>query len=169
MDSNFNIRKADVTDAKAIAKVHVDSWRTTYANIVPDDYLTNLSYESREQNWQKTIPNGGVFVAENNAGDIVGFASGGKERSGKYIGFEGELYAIYILQEYQGSGIGRALVTAIVEEIKRMGWNSMLILVLKDNHACQFYETLGAKKLDTVDIHIAGRKLAEIVYGLEDI
>lgn len=42
-------------------------------------------------------------------------------------------------------------------------------LVLKDNSACQFYETLGAKKLDTVDIHIAGRKLAETIYGLEDI
>jgi len=59
MDSKFNIRQADIADAKAIAKVHVDSWRTTYANIVPDDYLTNLSYESREHNWQKTIPNGG--------------------------------------------------------------------------------------------------------------
>jgi len=117
---------------------------------------------------KKLFQMGGV-VAENDAGDIVGFASGGKERSGKYIGFEGELYAIYILKEYQGHGIGRALVTAIAEEIKRMGWTSMLILVLKDNNACQFYETLGAKKLDTVDIHIAGKKLFEDVYGLEDI
>ncbi|GHH98705.1 hypothetical protein AM1BK_22480 [Neobacillus kokaensis] len=31
----------------------------------------------------------------NNEGEIVGFSSGGKERSGKYNGFDGELYAIY--------------------------------------------------------------------------
>lgn len=50
MDKNFKIRKAVASDAKGIAKVHVYSWRTTYANIVPDEYLTNLSYENREQN-----------------------------------------------------------------------------------------------------------------------
>jgi len=29
------IRKAVLADAKGIAKVHVDSWRTTYANLLP--------------------------------------------------------------------------------------------------------------------------------------
>ncbi|MFJ7661235.1 GNAT family N-acetyltransferase [Lysinibacillus sp. NPDC097162] len=96
MDKNFKIRKAIEPDAKAIAKVHVDSWRTTYANIVPDEYLINLSYENREQLWIKNISNDAVFVAENNEGQIIGFSSGGKERSGKYIEFEGELYAIYL-------------------------------------------------------------------------
>ena len=43
------IREASPTDAAAIARVHVDSWRTTYAGIVPADYLANLSYTRREQ------------------------------------------------------------------------------------------------------------------------
>ncbi|MFJ5764413.1 GNAT family N-acetyltransferase [Lysinibacillus sp. NPDC093210] len=169
MDKNFKIRKATESDAKGIAKVHVDSWRTTYANIVPDEYLMDLSYENRELLWRKNISNDAIFVAENNEGDILGFSSGGKERSGKYIGFEGELYAIYLLKEYQGQGIGRALVTAIVEEIKGMGLCSMLVLVLKDNSSRRFYEALGGKKIDTVEILIAGKKLAELVYGWEDI
>lgn len=38
----ITIRKAVLTDAEGIAKVHVDSWKTTYANIVPDEYLDNL-------------------------------------------------------------------------------------------------------------------------------
>jgi hypothetical protein len=39
MDNGFmKIRKAVLTDAKGIAKVHVDSWKTTYDNIVPDQY-----------------------------------------------------------------------------------------------------------------------------------
>ena len=58
------IRKADLADTKGIAKVHVDSWRTTYANILPDEYLNSLYYESREQIWMNNIPNGSVYVGE---------------------------------------------------------------------------------------------------------
>ena len=50
------IREANLDDAKGIAKVHVDSWRTTYKNIIPDEYLNNLSYEKREQLWTNNIP-----------------------------------------------------------------------------------------------------------------
>lgn len=45
----------------------------------------------------------------------------------------------------------------------------MLVLVLKDNPSRHFYETLGGKMIDTVEIQIAGKKLAELVYGWEDI
>ncbi|WP_409292868.1 GNAT family N-acetyltransferase [Peribacillus sp. SCS-37] len=170
MDNGFiKIRKADLTDTKGIAKVHVECWKTTYVNIVPDEYLNNLTYESREGIWINNIPNSGVYVAENDEGEIVGFSSGGKERSGKYNGFNGQLYAIYILKEYQGQGIGKALVKPIIDEIKGMGLNSMLVLVLKDNISRLFYEALGGKKIDTVEVQIAGKKLSEIVYGWEDI
>ncbi|WBL13120.1 GNAT family N-acetyltransferase [Sutcliffiella sp. NC1] len=165
----FKIRRANMDDAKGISKVHVDSWKTTYANIVPKEYLKNLSYESREQLWLNNIPNGGVYVAENSEGDIVGFSSGGKERSGKYNGFNGELYAIYILKEYQGQGVGKALITPIIDEIIGMGLHSMLVLVLNDNSSRLFYERLGGKLLDVVEVEIAGKKLSELVYGWEDI
>ncbi len=59
-NGNMNIRKAVLSDAKGIAKVHVDCWKTTYKYIVSDQYLNNLTYESREQLWKNNIPNGGV-------------------------------------------------------------------------------------------------------------
>ncbi|MBE4909767.1 GNAT family N-acetyltransferase [Bacillus luteolus] len=164
----MKIRKAILKDAKAIAKVHVDSWRTTYANIFPADFLDDLSYESREQLWLQGIPDGIVYVAEDNSGEIVGFISGGKERSGKYDGFDGELYAIYILEDYQGKGIGKALVKPLIKDLKEIGLNAMLVLVLEDNPACSFYEALGGKKLDTMEVEIAGKKIKEAVYGWED-
>jgi ribosomal protein S18 acetylase RimI-like enzyme len=165
----FDIRKAVINDAKGISKVHVDSWKTTYKNIVSDEYLTNLTYENREQIWLHNIPNGGVYVAENSKGEIVGFSSGGKERSGKYTGFDGELYAIYILKEYQGLGIGKALVKPIIDEMKSKDLKSMIVLVLEDNNSRLFYEALGAKKIDVIEIEISGKKLSELVYGWEDI
>ncbi|RHW43430.1 GNAT family N-acetyltransferase [Neobacillus notoginsengisoli] len=170
MDNGFiKIRKAVLSDTKGIANVHVESWKTTYANIVSDQYLNNLTYKSREQIWKNNFPNSGLYVAENNKGEIVGFSSGGKERSGKYNGFDGELHAIYILKEYQGQGIGKALLKPIIDEIKGMGLNSMLVLVLKDNVSRLFYEALGGKKIDSIEVQIAGKKLSELVYGWEDI
>jgi len=35
----MNIRKANSNDALGVAKVQVDSWKTTYKNIVPNEYL----------------------------------------------------------------------------------------------------------------------------------
>ncbi|WP_396126184.1 GNAT family N-acetyltransferase [Anaerobacillus sp. CMMVII] len=91
-------------------------------------------------------------MAENSEGEIVGFSSGGKERSGKYNGYNGELYAIYVLKEYQGQGYGKALVKPIIDEISGMGLNSMLVLVLEDNTSRLFYEALGGKNLDAVEV-----------------
>ncbi|MBP2242813.1 L-amino acid N-acyltransferase YncA [Cytobacillus eiseniae] len=165
----MEIRKGKMSDAKGIAKVHVDSWRTTYVNIVPDEYLKEMTYESREQLWNQLIPNGNVFVAEDNNGKIVGFASGGRERSNQYEDFNGELYAIYLLEEYQRKGIGKLLFMQIVKYIQELGYNTMIVLVLAENPSCLFYEALGGRKIDALEVEILGKKLVETVYGWEDI
>lgn len=96
MDNGFiKVRKAVLTDAKGIAKVHVDSWKTTYANIVPDEYLNNLSYKCREQMWTNTIPYGGVYVAESNEGIIVGFSKAVRKEAENIMGTMGS-YTPYI-------------------------------------------------------------------------
>jgi L-amino acid N-acyltransferase YncA len=165
----MNVREANIADANGIAKVHVDSWRTTYENIIPDEFLKNLSYERREQLWTNNIPKGNVFVAENDEGKIVGFSSGGKERSGKYKEYQGELSSIYILKEYQGQGIGKLLAKPVIKEIEKLGINTMLVLVLEDNNSRLFYEALGGKIIDKVEVEIAGKKLSELVYGWDNI
>jgi L-amino acid N-acyltransferase YncA len=165
----MNIRKAMPADVKGMAKVHVDSWRTTYKDMFPEEYLQSLSYESREELWNRAIPNGYVFVAENDQGDIVGFSSGGRERTGNYPGYEGELYAIYILQEYQGNGIGRKLVMPLIEVFKKERIHSMIVLVLDENPSKYFYQSLGAKEIDHLQDTIAGKEVTELVYGWKDL
>lgn len=165
----MKIRRATLPDAKGIAKVHVDSWRTTYAHIIPDEFLHNLSYERREQLWINIIPQGIVFVAENDERKIVGFADGGKERSGKYQYYDGELNAIYLLKEYQGQGIGTLLVKSVIHDLKQLGLKSLVVVVLEDNNSRLFYEELGGKCIDTLEVEFSGKKLKELVYGWDDI
>lgn len=167
------VRPAKIADAPAIARVNVDTWRTAYRTIVPADYLANFSYEKRESSWLEIISTAEnnahfVYVAENKSGKIVGFAAGGRERMGKYM-YQGELFAIYILEDYQRQGIGRKLVGCVAEKLADLDLNSLLVWVLGDNSACRFYEVLGGEKVDELQTSRAGVRLKEIAYGWTDI
>ena len=163
------IRKANIEDAAGITKVQVDSWRTTFKGIVPDDFLENLSYDKREPIWKRAVMENNLYIVEDENGHVIGFSVGGKERTGNYKSYSGEVYSIFILKEYQGTGIGRLLVKSVVEDLKKKKLNSMLIWVIEENPACQFYEALGGKEIDTREIEIGGKKLSEVAYGWDDI
>ncbi len=165
------VRPATIVDAPAIARVHVDSWRTTYRGIVPQHILDELKYEEREQLWRRALSPGSrsfVYVAEDESGQVVGFASGGPAREDA-PNHAGELYAIYLLQEHQGKGIGRWLFEAVVQELVNRGLNSMAIWVLADNPACGFYEAMGGRKVYERQEDIRGVMLQEVGYGWDDI
>ncbi|CAN7245001.1 N-acetyltransferase family protein [Rossellomorea sp. LjRoot5] len=133
----MHYRKAELQDAGSLAYVHVHSWRTTYRGIVSEDYLESLSIVEREKRWVSILSDAHyTYVCEKEDGEIIGFVSIGKERSGKY---EGELYAIYLLEDYQGKGIGKALFDIARGGLKNMGFNSMWIWVLKENPSKHFY------------------------------
>ena len=168
----MTVREARVGDAAAIARVHVDSWRTTYRGIVPDDYLAQLSYEAREQWWQRALTGADrrqfVYVAEDAGGEIVGFASGGPQRNGDPV-YTGELYTVYLLATHQGRGLGRALTRAVAERLAEAGMQAMLVWVLAANPACRFYEALGGHRLRTQPIRIGSTELEEVAYGWPDV
>jgi GNAT superfamily N-acetyltransferase len=166
-----HIRTAKVNDAAAIARVHVDSWRTTYKGVVPDDFLARLSYAQREQLWRQVLtePSGPsfVYVAEDERGKIVGFASGGPERTGDPI-YAGELYAIYLLAQHQGKGIGRQLAITLVSRLRQEGMTALLLWVLAENPSRKFYERLGGRPISEKTVIIGGVPLTEVAYGWWD-
>ena len=160
-------------DAGPIARVHVDTWRTTYAGIVPEEHLASLSYQERESRWDRILttdqPASSYFVAENDVGEVVGFASGGPERESNQAS-RGEIYAIYVLELYQGKGIGRRLVEAVAQRLQAEGFSSVLAWVLKDNRpARRFYESLGGEQVGRKKTAIGGTDHIELSYGWGDI
>jgi ribosomal protein S18 acetylase RimI-like enzyme len=169
---NLEIRTARIEDSPGIARVHVDSWRTTYRGIVPQDVLENLSYQQRQEIWQERLTNIAqrdcILVAQDNRGTILGFATGGEERTGKF-GFDGELYAIYLLEKHQRQGIGTRLTREIASCLFQNGFTSMLVWVLAGNPSRKFYQNLGGEKVAEQGITIGGADLSEIAYGWGDI
>ena len=169
----MRIRTAEPRDAGSLARVHVDSWRSTYAGILPDEFLAGLSYGDRESFWDQILrtarPTVSNFLVETGSGDVVGLASGGPERTGDET-YRGELYLVYLLEEHQRRGLGRRLVAAVARRLVEDGFGSMLLWVARDNHpACRFYEALGGEPVGSRTIDIAGTGVAEVAYGWQDV
>jgi GNAT superfamily N-acetyltransferase len=109
-----------------------------------------------------------VYVAEDAQGTIVGFASGGPERSGDPV-YTGELYAIYLLAQHQGKGMGRHLVISLVHRLLQEGMRGLLLWVLAANPARTFYERLGGQRVYEKTVTIDGVALLEVAYGWRDV
>jgi GNAT superfamily N-acetyltransferase len=166
------IRKARVDDAEAIGFVHVQTWKTTYAGIVSDDFLRKLDPARSTTGLRKALSNPEAddyhLVAETDAGRIVGIAWGGHNRD-DIPEYDSELYAIYVLEEYQGQGYGKALVRTLGERLLEKGYGSMIIWVLSENPSRGFYESLGGHYVQRRQVKIGEQLLDEVGYGWRDL
>jgi len=161
----MKIREATMQDAQGIGKVHVDSWRTTYKDIIPDSFLNNLSYEQRTELWKKNITrkDNYVLVVESELGEIVGFATA-STRETNDVPYSSDLTSIYLLEECQGKGIGKQLLKELFIFFKKKNHQSIFVEVLAENKTRYFYEYYGAEYVKTVQINIGGKVLEEFVY-----
>ncbi|MET8762462.1 GNAT family N-acetyltransferase [Lentzea sp. NPDC004782] len=131
----MTIRPAVLSDAAAVASVHVRSWQSAYRGLIPDEVLDNLSVDDRTAMWERVIPDGGVWVALD-GDDVVGFASAGPSRDDD-ASFE--LCAIYSLPSAWGRGLAEPLARAALGDEP-----DVIVWVLEDNkRARRFYERLG--------------------------
>lgn len=172
MSGEIIIREATVEDAGAIAEVHVTSWKTTYQDIFPPETLAELSVENRAVLWEESLSKPShiefLFVAENASGEVVGFAGGGQAHDG-IKGYEGELRVMYILESYQGIGIGRRLFNTIVNRLVESGFDSMLAWALTDNPHRKFYEKMGGEAIADRLYERGGKFYLAVGYGWKHI
>ncbi|MGD8406538.1 MAG: GNAT family N-acetyltransferase [Anaerolineales bacterium] len=168
----MKIRPAREKDAGAIASVHVDSWRSTYRDIIAPDYLASLSVDYHSERWLEILRRQNakncVFVAEKKDKQIIGFASGGPQRDPQ-LNYDGELYAIYVLETAQRHGLGTRLTHAVGDYLVTNGFENMLVWVLEDNPFRLFYEALGGEYVSKKTITIDEQELIEVAYGWRNL
>ena len=158
------IRFATEEDAGPISHVHVESWRSTYKGVVPDEYLAGLDESARTANWREWIASGvPAFVALQDD-VVVGFISGGPIRD-PIDDYEAELFTIYLLQDVQRGGIGTALLKRLASRLEDDGFKNMAVWVLEDNRSSSFYERSGAIRISSKEVEIGGALLPVVAYG----
>lgn len=126
-----------------------------------------MSYREREDLWKKILLNDKVWIVENDDSDIVGFVHGGIKRTSQYEQFQGEIYALHILKDYQNLGLGRMLIRTLLDDLKEHNISSLMISVFEEDTHCTFYENLGAERVDCIDVEFDGQIIKEAVYGWE--
>ena len=146
------VRAARLDDAEAIADAHVRGWLATYRGLVPDRVLDDLSVERRAAAWLDTIaagmaadaPVGRTWVVEDD-GIVQGFASTGSMRAQpNELEGAGEVFAIYLVPEAIGRGLGRRLFTHAVDDLRARRLEPVVVWVFEANAgARRFYEAAG--------------------------
>jgi len=167
------IRRARLQDARTIARIEVETWRTTYAGMLPDRVLLRMSTERQAGSWAGFLRQrpGDVLVAQQAqpTGDIVvGFGNCGPQRDA-LLGYAGEVYTLYIAPEAQGRGFGRLLLLGLFARLVQLGHRSALVWVVRANPARFFYERLGGKLVLHRPIPLGGAPIEAIAYGWMDL
>ncbi len=164
------IRRARPTDATAIGAVHVAAWRSTYAGILPQDYLARLSAVRQAAHYQAAIRGGvGVYVAVRADSDpgatiVVGFATAGRARQGSAAPADGEIETLYVLDDWRDRGLGRRLMRAAAEHLSDMACQDVFLWVLRDNPSRWFYARLGGKPAAEAVIQVGGQDVTQTAY-----
>ena len=163
------VRPARALDARSIARLDVETWRTTYAGVLPATYLVGLSERRREAGWRAVIlrePRD-VRVAVDAESRIRGFGSCGPNRGEPF--FAGEVFTLYVAPDWQNQGIGRQLLIALFRRLVMAGRRSAIIWVLRDNPARFFYERMGARQVSHRPLPVGGTAVEAIAYGWRDL
>lgn len=165
---DFSVREAKPSDAGCIAQIQVQSWQSTYKDIVTLDFLDNMSVVQATHRWDKIInaPTH-TFVLEYHQ-KIIGYINGGPQRNTNYKAYLGEVYGLYLADKVHRHGGGKLLFETLKQALAEQGMHKMTVIVLSQNaQAIRFYEKMGGKRIGIEHIQILGQKLEELVYGYE--
>ncbi len=165
----ITIRPARSTDARAIARLDIETWRTAYAGLLSLNYLVGLSLPRRESGWRMAILHEprDIRVAVDAAGVIQGFGSCGPSRGERR--FPGEVFTLYIAPDMQNKGIGRRVLIALFRRLASSGLDAAIIWVLRDNPSRFFYERLGGHIISHKAIAVGGSRVEALGYGWPDL
>ncbi len=143
------IRPAEVSDAPALARIRVASWRAAYAGLVPDDVLADLDEAADTTRFATALADADsgrqtLVACDEPAGPVLGYVSFGPDREQPDQVLVGEVYAVYLDPPAWRRGLGAALMHAAERELVRRGATRARVWTLARNaQARAFYDSRG--------------------------
>jgi ribosomal protein S18 acetylase RimI-like enzyme len=149
----IKLRPAELSDFKAIAKLHADNWQKNYRGILSDDYLNNEVEKDRLNTWYKRLssPSKNQIVTIATLDNIfAGFCC-------LYFDddpiFGSLIDNLHVSSNLQRSGIGKTLVKDCARKVYDKAENKKMYLwVYQSNKNAQIaYERLGGTNFETIE------------------
>ena len=174
---SYTIKKAEISDALAIAEIHIAGWQGAYGGILDQAFIDSKTLDHRLKQWKEILTDkiGETLIFEKE-GKALGFVSYGPLRTAPPGTskirplYSSEIYAIYLLPEYYRQGIGTKLFQRAVENLKAQKHGSTCLWVLdKNKRACAFYEAMDGQRIGKMMIEFGPTKAKEVCYGWRDV
>lgn len=161
----LTVRPARPQDAPAVARVYLESWQDTYPGALPNTLLANMSIGGQTGRWRAAICQGEqVLVAEHERHGVVAMTSFGTTRD-RSLGFDGEVYTLYVDPSFLGLGAGSKLLQAAFAALGRQGCRSCIIWAHAKNNARYFYEAMGGRIVAERTERMMGDPVPEVGFG----
>lgn len=142
------IRKAINSDFDSIANLHIESWKNSYSDVLPSEFLESKIIPSLKDHWRniKISDNDVVLIAEQR--EIIGFIAVWC-RPTPFID------NLHVKPSLRSHNVGTTLMKVAAEELIKKGNTIGYLWVFNNNEtAIKFYEKLGGiqKELEIKDI-----------------
>jgi GntR family transcriptional regulator len=131
-DRPARVRLALPSDAAAMARVFIESWKGGYRGIVADTVIDGWD-ETQTTKWmseQIASKSAQTLVAELTPGDVVGFTRFGTDPDAPG---GGHIYALYVAPSTSGHGIGRLLLEKALAVLDPLSIRPITLWVFEEN------------------------------------
>jgi len=159
----MKVRRAEISDAKIITQINVETWKNSYRGLIDDSILNARNVDDKRiKGWQDNIQNPDLIVLVCEDEEIMGYLTAGPARDD--FGIENEIYAFYVKPSAQRKGIG----TRLMNEYKNIiSHKSFYLYMLKNNHkAGNFYIKNGGSICEKFnrDLKLGEHTVQEVCY-----
>ena len=164
MKPPFWLRKATPADAGLIQNLARATWPSAYAAIISPqqiDFMLSQLYSPTEL--QRQLAGPVSFLLLYSAQQPVGFAGFGPLTPQRH-----QLHKLYVLPELQGSGAGKTLLQAVLQQVSHTPARELVLQVNRLNPAVGFYQRMGFAIWQEMDLYIGnGFYMNDYLMGLE--
>ncbi|MGI9372037.1 MAG: GNAT family N-acetyltransferase [Hyphomicrobiales bacterium] len=167
----ITFHNAGPQDHETVARLHVQSWRKTYAHFYPPSFLQHKATQERLSHWKNVLeqeaPEDIVILAYDEADEPLGFASLKVNADAEA---DATLDCLHLETNKRGLGIGRLLMKECARQLDVRELSSMCLWVYDDNApAIRFYERLDGTVTSAGFEDIYGGRFAHTQYSWHDL
>lgn len=157
----ISIRPATPEDAAFVWQVQSTGWQQTYQGILSDEFLAGFAKRDGVSYWRNALAkdNSTTAILQYNGQD-AGFMAWGENDDANYP-YAHELFAMYVLKEYQQYGLGKAAIAYIKQQLQT---DALIVWTLAENPSNAFYNKVGKQLSYTKLGELAGKQHLEYAF-----
>jgi diamine N-acetyltransferase len=166
----MTIRPAEEADIPALSTLARRTWADAFgSSLSPEQLAAELDETRSEEYFRAALVEHTILVAELD-GDLVGYVQFGDVTIPEVDARPGDrgLHRVYVANELQGRGIGRALMDAALSHPRLADAEQIYLAVWDANEpALRLYANLGFRAVGTTRLTLGGEAVEDLVLVLD--